>query len=193
MEANFLVVKAYEFTTITSVTLLDCFTVPCVVVLSAIFLGPCFATFAPSQSTGVRCAEFQRAAFPMLALAGFVRTGVRYKALHGVGIIACVLGTSPPAATCNRHAVAACCYTRRCRFRQYTPTIRPKNGSRAALIEPCLPSALRSFVSGLRCGGAGLVLIVLSDLSRAPPDTDAPANVHRPAAVPAKAMQNDAL
>ena len=102
VEANFLVVKAYEFTTITSVTLLDCFTVPCVVVLSAIFLGPCFATFAPSQSTGVRCAEFQRAAFPMLALAGFVRTGVRYKALHGVGIIACVLGTSPPAATCNR-------------------------------------------------------------------------------------------
>ena len=91
------------------------------------------------------------------------------------------------------HAVVACCYTRRCRFRQYTPTIRPKNGSRAALIEPCLPSALRSFVSGLRCGGAGLVLIVLSDLSRAPPDTDAPANVHRPAAVPAKAMQNDAL
>ena len=39
VEANFLIVKAYEYTTITSVTLLDCFTVPCVVVLSAAALG----------------------------------------------------------------------------------------------------------------------------------------------------------
>ncbi|KAK5579990.1 hypothetical protein RB653_000002 [Dictyostelium firmibasis] len=38
MEANYIVVKAYQYTTITSVMLLDCFTIPCVVVLSRIFL-----------------------------------------------------------------------------------------------------------------------------------------------------------
>lgn len=39
VEANFLLVKAYQFTSITSVTLLDCFTVPAVIVLSRAFLG----------------------------------------------------------------------------------------------------------------------------------------------------------
>ncbi|KAM9993420.1 hypothetical protein ACTFIZ_011375 [Dictyostelium cf. discoideum] len=38
MEANYIVVKAYQYTTITSIMLLDCFTIPCVVVLSRIFL-----------------------------------------------------------------------------------------------------------------------------------------------------------
>ncbi|KAM9941762.1 hypothetical protein ACTFIT_005126 [Dictyostelium discoideum] len=38
LEANYIVVKAYQYTTITSVMLLDCFTIPCVVVLSRIFL-----------------------------------------------------------------------------------------------------------------------------------------------------------
>jgi solute carrier family 35 protein F1/2 len=38
VEANYLVVKAYEYTTITSVMLLDCFTIPCVMVLSRILL-----------------------------------------------------------------------------------------------------------------------------------------------------------
>ena len=42
VEANFLIVKSYEFTTISSVTLLSCFTVPCVVVLSAVTLGQFF-------------------------------------------------------------------------------------------------------------------------------------------------------
>lgn len=34
VEANFLVTKAYQYTSITSVTLLDCFTIPAVMVLS---------------------------------------------------------------------------------------------------------------------------------------------------------------
>ena len=38
VEANYLVVKAYQFTTITSVMLLDCFTIPCVVALTFFFL-----------------------------------------------------------------------------------------------------------------------------------------------------------
>jgi solute carrier family 35 protein F1/2 len=39
VEANFLVLKAYNYTTITSVMLLDCFTIPCAMALSFIFLG----------------------------------------------------------------------------------------------------------------------------------------------------------
>ncbi|KAF0981476.1 hypothetical protein FDP41_012133 [Naegleria fowleri] len=39
VEANFFVVKAYQYTTITSVMLLDCFTIPCVMILSALFLN----------------------------------------------------------------------------------------------------------------------------------------------------------
>eukprot|EP01119_Soliformovum_irregulare_P000966 TRINITY_DN10713_c0_g1_i1.p1 TRINITY_DN10713_c0_g1~~TRINITY_DN10713_c0_g1_i1.p1 ORF type:complete len:328 (-),score=46.54 TRINITY_DN10713_c0_g1_i1:66-1049(-) len=38
VEANYLVVKAYSYTTITSVMLLDCFAIPCVMILSRIFL-----------------------------------------------------------------------------------------------------------------------------------------------------------
>lgn len=38
VEANYLVVKAYKYTTITSVMLLDCFSIPCVMVLSFLFL-----------------------------------------------------------------------------------------------------------------------------------------------------------
>jgi solute carrier family 35 protein F1/2 len=39
VEANFLVLLAYNYTTITSVMLLDCFTIPCAMVLSYFFLG----------------------------------------------------------------------------------------------------------------------------------------------------------
>ena len=42
VEANYLVVKAYQYTTITSVMLLDCFTIPSSVVLSYYFLGTYF-------------------------------------------------------------------------------------------------------------------------------------------------------
>ena len=38
VEANYFVVKAYSYTSITSVMLLDCFTIPCVMVLSFVFL-----------------------------------------------------------------------------------------------------------------------------------------------------------
>jgi len=38
VEANYLVVKAYQYTTITSVMLLDCFSIPCVMILSFVFL-----------------------------------------------------------------------------------------------------------------------------------------------------------
>ncbi|GAM19783.1 hypothetical protein SAMD00019534_029580 [Acytostelium subglobosum LB1] len=38
VEANYVAVKAYQYTTITSVMLLDCFTIPCVAVLTRIFL-----------------------------------------------------------------------------------------------------------------------------------------------------------
>lgn len=39
VEANFLVVKAYQYTSLTSVTLLDCFTIPAVIALSYFVLG----------------------------------------------------------------------------------------------------------------------------------------------------------
>ena len=39
VEANFLIVLAYRYTTITSVMLIDCWTIPCVMVLSFLFLG----------------------------------------------------------------------------------------------------------------------------------------------------------
>lgn len=39
VEANYLVILAYNYTTITSVMLLDCFTIPCAMVLSYLFLG----------------------------------------------------------------------------------------------------------------------------------------------------------
>lgn len=38
VEANYLVVTAYQYTTITSVMLLDCFTIPSSMVLSHFFL-----------------------------------------------------------------------------------------------------------------------------------------------------------
>jgi solute carrier family 35 protein F1/2 len=39
VEANYMVLLAYNYTTITSVMLLDCFTIPCAMVLSYFFLG----------------------------------------------------------------------------------------------------------------------------------------------------------
>ncbi|XP_047308762.1 solute carrier family 35 member F1-like [Impatiens glandulifera] len=38
VEANFLVVKAYQYTSITSIMLLDCWTIPCVILLTWFFL-----------------------------------------------------------------------------------------------------------------------------------------------------------
>jgi solute carrier family 35 protein F1/2 len=42
MEANFLVILAYKFTSITSIMLLDCFTIPSAMILSYCFLGACY-------------------------------------------------------------------------------------------------------------------------------------------------------
>uniref|UniRef100_A0A8B9M5B2 Solute carrier family 35 member F1 n=1 Tax=Accipiter nisus TaxID=211598 RepID=A0A8B9M5B2_9AVES len=56
IEANYLVVKAYQYTTLTSVQLLDCFVIPVVILLSWFFLL------------------------------------VRYKAVHFIGIVVCILG-----------------------------------------------------------------------------------------------------
>ncbi|KAK9714223.1 hypothetical protein RND81_06G079900 [Saponaria officinalis] len=39
VEANFLVVKAYQYTSLTSVMLLDCWTIPCVIILTWLFLS----------------------------------------------------------------------------------------------------------------------------------------------------------
>ncbi|GLC65724.1 hypothetical protein PLESTF_000333100 [Pleodorina starrii] len=49
VEANFLVTKAYQYTSVTSVTLLDCFTIPAVMVLSALALR---ARYLPGHYTG---------------------------------------------------------------------------------------------------------------------------------------------
>lgn len=38
VEANFLVVKAYQYTSLTSVMLLDCWVIPCVIILTRLFL-----------------------------------------------------------------------------------------------------------------------------------------------------------
>ncbi|KAJ1704242.1 hypothetical protein LUZ63_004021 [Rhynchospora breviuscula] len=38
VEANYLVVKAYQYTSMTSVMLLDCWSIPCVIILTAVFL-----------------------------------------------------------------------------------------------------------------------------------------------------------
>jgi len=58
VEANYLVVKAYQYTTITSVMLLDCFTIPCVMLLSYFLLH---ARYGAHQLIGV-----------LLCLAGLV-------------------------------------------------------------------------------------------------------------------------
>ncbi|KNC87070.1 hypothetical protein SARC_00814 [Sphaeroforma arctica JP610] len=42
VQANYLIVSAYKYTSMTSVQILDCFTVPCVAVLSYVFLGSQF-------------------------------------------------------------------------------------------------------------------------------------------------------
>lgn len=39
VEANFLIIQAYNYTSITSIMLLDCFTIPCAMGLSYLFLG----------------------------------------------------------------------------------------------------------------------------------------------------------
>lgn len=44
VEANFLIIQAYNYTSITSIMLLDCFTIPCAMILSYTFLGCKYST-----------------------------------------------------------------------------------------------------------------------------------------------------
>lgn len=39
VEANIIIISAYKYTSITSIMLLDCFSIPCVMVLSKLFIG----------------------------------------------------------------------------------------------------------------------------------------------------------
>lgn len=50
MEANFFVVLAYRYTSITSIMLLDCFSIPCAMILSRLFLG---SRYRPLHLAGV--------------------------------------------------------------------------------------------------------------------------------------------
>jgi solute carrier family 35 protein F1/2 len=52
VEANVLVTKAYQYTSLTSVTLLDCFTIPCVMLLSWLLLR---ARYKPGHYIGAVC------------------------------------------------------------------------------------------------------------------------------------------
>ena len=52
VEANYLVLEAYNYTTITSVMLLDCFTIPCAMLLSYLFLG-CRYNYKHLLGTGI--------------------------------------------------------------------------------------------------------------------------------------------
>jgi solute carrier family 35 protein F1/2 len=49
LEANVLIITAYQYTTVTSIMLLDCFSIPCVMVLSRLFLG---ARYQPTHLVG---------------------------------------------------------------------------------------------------------------------------------------------
>lgn len=52
VEANTLVTKAYQYTSLTSVTLLDCFTIPCVMILSWLILR---SRYRPGHFLGAFC------------------------------------------------------------------------------------------------------------------------------------------
>ena len=50
VEANYFVVKAFQYTSITSVTLLDCFSIPCAMLLTRVFLQSRWVQVAASLS-----------------------------------------------------------------------------------------------------------------------------------------------
>ena len=62
VEANALLVAAYRYTSLTSVTLLDCFTIPCALALSALVLR---ARYRPGHYAGGRSLRPGRAAGPV--------------------------------------------------------------------------------------------------------------------------------
>ncbi len=88
VEANYVVVKAYQYTSLTSIQLLDCLTIPVVMLLSRVFLK---TMYAPMQFVGVGvCA---------LGLGGLVvadvlthRNGDDSSSNPGLGDALCILG-----------------------------------------------------------------------------------------------------
>lgn len=78
VEANYLVVRAYEYTSITSVMLLDCWTIPCVLFLTFIFLktkyklgqligvGVCVAGLVLVVFSDVHASDRERGSKPIL-------------------------------------------------------------------------------------------------------------------------------
>ncbi|KAL6067718.1 Solute carrier family 35 member F1-like [Balamuthia mandrillaris] len=74
VEANFLVVKAYQYTTITSVMLLDCFSIPCVMLLTFVLLR---TRYRPLHYVGVLLC--------LAGLAGLVVADANYNREHGGG------------------------------------------------------------------------------------------------------------
>jgi solute carrier family 35, member F1/2 len=78
VEGNYFSVKAYQYTNITSVMLLDCFTIPCVMLLSKLFLHAKVRRFRSQRCS--RCP---------------VQLSVRilqFKLRHAVGIVLCLAG-----------------------------------------------------------------------------------------------------
>lgn len=80
LEANYLVVMAYRYTDMTSVQLLDCFTVPCVMVLSLLVLG---ASISLRQGTGAAVAVGGLICLVVFDVDGLSRTTERPNALLG--------------------------------------------------------------------------------------------------------------
>lgn len=71
VEANVLVVTAYQYTSITSIMLLDCFSIPCVMLLSRLFLR---AQYRPQHVAGV-----------VICVTGLVLTVISDILQHGSG------------------------------------------------------------------------------------------------------------
>ena len=73
VEANFLVVLAYKYTDLTSVQLLDCFTIPCVMVLARLLVRP-KPSYQRLQMAGVAVAVLGMITLVVIDVAGASRT-----------------------------------------------------------------------------------------------------------------------
>jgi solute carrier family 35 protein F1/2 len=94
VEANFLVVKAYQYTTITSVMLLDCFSIPCVMVLllpsPVASLTAVFPSLTPPRATSHRITS--RRTHARTQVLSFVFLKARYEFKHYLGVALCLAG-----------------------------------------------------------------------------------------------------
>jgi solute carrier family 35 protein F1/2 len=80
LEANYLVVKAYQYTNMTSVQLLDCFTIPCVMLLSLFLLKVAYSRW---QLTGAGVAVSGMILLIVLDADGLTRTSDAPNAVAG--------------------------------------------------------------------------------------------------------------